>query len=52
MKNPEQNGQLKKIQHHDETINNLPEDNCLFITGICFFLDSVRYIRDLGDSDK
>ena len=52
MKSLEPNGQLRKIPHYDETINNFPEDNCLRIVGICFFLDSVRHIRDLGDSDK
>lgn len=51
-KNPEQNGRWKKNQNHDETVNNCAEDNCLLIPGICFFLDSVRYIHDLGVYDK
>lgn len=52
MKTPEPSGQLRKTQHHDETINNLAEGNCLFFVGICFFLDSVRHIHDLGVYDK
>lgn len=52
MKNPVQSGQLRKIQHHDKTINNFSENNCLFVAGICIFLDSVRHIHHLGVYDK
>lgn len=52
MKNPEPNGHVKMSQHHDETINNFSENNCLLVVGIRFFLDSVRHIHDLGDYDK
>ena len=52
MKTLEQSGRLRKIPHHDETVDNFSEDNRLFVAGVCFLLDGVRYLHDLGDYDK
>jgi hypothetical protein len=38
--------------HHDKAVENLAENNCLLITGICFFLDRVRHIYDLDHANK
>ena len=45
-------GLMRMRQHHDEAVNNLAKDNCLFVTGICLFLDRVRCIYNLGYFNK
>jgi hypothetical protein len=52
MKTPNPWNWMTKSRHHDEAVNNLAEDNCLFIIGICIFLDRVRRIYNLGLFDK